>query len=176
MPTLTMPKLMQKLNVPQLPTLPKIDAEELFDRADAFQTRALAVAERFSALAIKRIPAAAIPMSDRFAAIQTVQAEFFNRANKVHSANRVFVKRVFLGETAPTAAPAVVAVKPVATVVVKPVAQPAATVTASPVANPVAKPVAKPAAKVAVKTGAKGSVKPATKVVAKTSAKVAAKK
>ena len=96
MPSMTLPKM----------NLPKIDAEQLFEKADAFQTKMLKSAEAYTEAAIKRFPAPNALFADRMPKLEVVSAEFFNRAGKIQSANRVFVKRVFLGETAPAAATA----------------------------------------------------------------------
>ena len=81
-------------------TLPKIDAEKLYERADAFQTRMLKSAESYATAAVKRIPTSSFMYADRMPNLEVVTAEFFNRATKIQSANRVFVKRVFLSEEA----------------------------------------------------------------------------
>ena len=102
MPSMTLPKM----------NLPKIDAEQLFDKADAFQTKMLKSAEAYTEAAIKRLPVPNARYADRMPKLEVVSAEFFNRAGKIQSANRVFVKRVFLGETAPASATTATAAAP----------------------------------------------------------------
>jgi hypothetical protein len=93
-----------------LPTLPGVDAKELLEKADDFQTKALAAVEKFTADAIKRLPEFPGVLSDRFSAIpalpslEDVHAEVFNRASKMQSANHLFVQRVLLGEVVKPAA------------------------------------------------------------------------
>ena len=134
MPTLTMPKLP---SFTALANLSKFDAEDLFNKADALQSKALVAAEKATAPVARRFSGAALPLANRLPAITTLHAEFFNRATKVQSANRVFIKRVFLGEVAKVSA--------------QPVTQP--------VTQPAARPAARPAAKSAAKTAAKTAKK-----------------
>ena len=138
MPTLTMPKMP---SFSALSNLSKFDAEDLFNKADALQTKALIAAEKVTAPVARRFSEAALPMANRLPAITTLHAEFFNRATKVQSANRVFVKRVFLGEVTKLAATKASTTKASATKV------PATKVPAQPATRPAAKSAAKAAKK-----------------------------
>ena len=85
-------------------SLPKFDSNRLFEKADSFNTSALTKAEELTNRAIDRMPKLNLPYTAKLPKLNIVSAEMFNRASKIQSANRVFVKRVFLGEVAPVAA------------------------------------------------------------------------
>ena len=98
----TLPKIdFEKLNLPT-----SLDPKSLFETVDEMQTKALDQAESLTNAAVKRLPIVRLPLADRLPSLETISSEWFNRASKIQSANRVFVKRVVFGEEVPTPAAA----------------------------------------------------------------------
>ncbi len=89
-----------------LPKMPEVNAEKLYSRVDALQSVGLLAAEKVTGRAVKRVPAMRGPLAERLPSLELLHSEYFNLANKLQSANRVFFKRVVLGEKPAAAKPA----------------------------------------------------------------------